>query len=89
MALYPFAPVKTQTVSKLLSEVIEKAGISRNLFSARHYCLGSASALIKGGIRLDVVMKLGAWHDVHTFFTNYVAMEETQADHYDLLFASH
>jgi len=40
--------------------------------------------VIKGGVRPDIVMKLGAWRDVQTFFNNYVATEELQSDHYDL-----
>jgi len=83
----PFAPVKVRTVSKLLSEVIKNAGIDWNFFSARHFCSGGATALIKGGVRPDIVMKLGAWRCVQTFFTNYVATEEPLASHFDLLFA--
>jgi len=85
---HPFAPIKAGTVSNLLKRVIQESGISTDIFSACHFRSGGATALIKGGVRPGIVMKLGAWRDVQTFFNNYVATEELQSDHYDLLFAS-
>jgi integrase len=74
--------VGAQRVSRILSGIVQKAGLDASVFTGRTFRSGGATAAIEKEIQPDQVMKLGRWKNPGVFFSHYVAtrLPQTYSD---------
>ena len=68
----PYAAIKAETVSKVLSEAIVLAGLGGKGYSAKCFRPTAANAAIKAGCDPETTMYIGRWKTREVFFNHYV-----------------
>ena len=67
----PFKPVSTDTISRWLKNVLEKAGIDINKYSAHSTRATSTSAAKAANVSVKTIMDAAGWSNAGTFSKFY------------------
>ncbi len=61
------------TCSRILKDVIKRAGADPDIFTAGSFCHGSADAVLAGRMKPEHVCEIGKWGSQQVFFQHYTA----------------
>ena len=82
----PFKPVRKDTISRWIKNVLKYAGIDTTKFGAHSTKAASISAAAKAGTPLDVILKSAGWSNCGTFAKFYKKPINTQCNFGSALF---